>query len=185
MKVWGVRLAFLGSTLALIATSGPPQYSDRFVLEQSGSSVTLSREVPRASVLIRARALALSHKGQTTTSGAGATVSGTIQTSGGSAFIAVTLSEPAKSQATSGLNAVTSFNTGHALTFDGDCVSFDAASPCQAELELRFERDPGAATEAVSRIDWSVSFSNHVRKDKDDGNDGPFGLPWEVEIEQR
>jgi hypothetical protein len=184
VKVWGVRFGLLGSALALVATSGPPHYADTFTLSVMGTSVELSSGAPRARFLIRARALELSEKRQSTTNGANAFVRGTVVTSGGQGLVRVRLVDPSRPSDPGGsaeMNVVTSFGLSRGLSFHGDCAAPGSEDPCEAELELELERIEGASSESTSRVDWDIEFTSSVSKDK--GESEQFQLPWVVAIE--
>ena len=178
-KRWLIRLAVLATGLALIATSPPPTYEDVYEREVAGPSVELSASKPRARFVITVRTT----EQAPVVGNALASVYGTLTGSPTASFVQVQFGGDPPGSVANELNALTGFQLSRSLAFTGNCQQFDTASPCEATLELNFERAAGAEPNAVTRVDWSIALESRVAKD-DGPSENSLPLPWAVEIDQ-
>jgi hypothetical protein len=178
-EFWLVRGVLVVAAFALLATTAPEEYVYSFMKNVDGPGVELTAEAPRASFLVRARAVGLSPERSRTTDVALAGINGQIMATGvdtaAVALVNIRLSGVSR------LNVATSFDTSEELIFSGNCDELDDSSPCEAVLGVDFERTDGGTAGGSLSVDWSIKFNATAAK-KDEPNAGPLELPWVIEV---
>ncbi len=172
--------------MALVATSGPPEYGYEFSTVLELPIVELTSAVPIVRYRLQARALGLAPNEAPTTAAATARFTGLITAEGvaleGSApFVNVRLRPTASAPDDAGLLALTQFDLPATLVFEGDCARL-IADPCEGELSLEFHRQDEGENGGTLRITSQIELNARVSKGENKPDEGPFELPWDIQV---
>lgn len=179
---WPLRIVLFVSAIALVAETGPPSYKYPFEKTVAGPETALTADTPYVRYRVRVEATGLAPNGRATTSSASVAVKGTISTTDidEAPFVAVGVSQDGVTPQTE-LSAVTVFELGAHLPFEGSCEKPSAAPPCSSTFYVDFARDDGGERGGSANVSFTLVFASEAEKDEEP-NAPMSEPPWTVEI---
>jgi len=191
---WLLRGLLAVTSVSLLATSPPPQYSFSFERAVPAPSFKLTAAERARAFRITVRATGLGPNGRETTTSATINASGDfVQESETGGFVRVQLRGDGRGPGSGGssragagsgaeLDALTQFALSDELVFTGNCAD-PSQGDCQATAIVEFGRRDSASKGDIS-VNWSVRLQSRVSKGDDGPDEGPLDPPWEVTVSE-
>lgn len=176
---WLVRVMLFASIGGVLAESYETD-STHYELRPTAPAVELDASRPKRTFHVVVLATARGEHGEETTAHVLVETHGKLTTSIDPApavevnILGSRFTGPAPSE-----RVYTEFALSSELDFKGDCSTFDPATPCEATLDIVFNRADAGNAGGTVNIDWSLTLSaNSIGGDHDER----LSPPWSVNI---